>query len=487
MKKKQHSYMFKTSYILFLLVLVSCKPTTNKENISSEEKQPNVLIILTDQLRAQSTSYAGDPNVNTPHLDNLEAISVNFKNAVSGMPVCTPFKASLITGQRPLTNGVFVNDVQLDTNAVSMAKIYNKVGYDTGFIGKWHIDGHGRESFIPPGNRRQGFQFWMANECTHNYNSSIYYDNNDSTPKTWNGYDTFEQTDAAINYINSKKNVNNPFLLMLSWGTPHNPYDSAPKKYRDMFNPDDMELRPNVPENIATKVRKDIAGYYAHIVALDDMVGKLIQNLKSNNQLDNTIIVFTSDHGDLLGSQGAYRKQQPFDESVRVPMLVHIPKYLGIKPGKREAILNSEDILPTLLSLCQINIPEPIEGINYKPYMQGKDDTVGKETIITCVQPFGEWNKPKRHGREYRGLVTEKYTYVKDLNGPWLLFNNEEDPHQMNNLVNKTDYAVLQSDLDSRLTQRLKANGDQFLPGTHYLDKWGIKVDHLGTVPYKKH
>ncbi|WP_159019879.1 sulfatase [Algibacter sp. L3A6] len=473
--------------ILLTLILLSCNSKPKKQDIPSEEKQPNVLIILTDQLRAQSTGYAGDINVKTPHLNQLESISVNFKNAISGMPVCTPFKASLISGQRPLTNGVFMNDVQLDTNAVSMGKIYSKAGYNTAFIGKWHIDGQGRENFIPPGNRRQGFQFWMANECTHNYNSSTYYDNDDPTPKTWDGYDTFEQTDAAIDFINSKTNSDNPFALMLSWGTPHNPYHSAPQKYRDMFKPEDMKLRPNVPEEISGKIKKDIAGYYAHIVALDDMVGKLIQNLKDNNQLDNTIIVFTSDHGDLLGSQGAYRKQQPYNESVRVPMLFHIPKALGIEPGKRKAVLNSEDILPTLLSLSNIEIPKTIEGINYQPYLEGIDDTVGKETVIICAQPFGEWNRPKRHGREYRGLVTQKYTYVKDLNGPWLLFDNDEDPYQMNNLVNQAEFATLQSDLDKRLMARLKANDDQFLPGAHYIEKWGIEVDELGTVPYKKH
>ena len=166
-------------------------------------------------------------------------------------------------------------------------------------------------------------------------------------------------------------------------------------------------------------------------------------------------------------------------------MLVHVPKALGIKPGVRKAMINSEDILPTLLGLCQMYIPKSIEGINYEKYLQGKDNTVGKETIIACVQPFGEWNKIKRKGREYRGLVTEKYTYVKDLKGPWLLFDNDADPYQMNNLVNNVDYAKLQSDLDSRLVKRLKVNGDDFLDGMYYVKKWGYQVDDLGTVPYK--
>lgn len=205
MKKSNNIYIFKTAFILLGLILLTCNAKKKETSTRTEKKQPNVLIILTDQLRAQSTGYSGDPNIKTPHLDNLEAISVNFKNALSGMSVCTPFKASLITGQRSLTDGVFMNDVQLDTNAVSMGKIYSKIGYDTGFIGKWHMDGRGRQNFIPLGNRRQGFQFWMANECTHTYNHSIYYDNNDPTPKYWKGYDTFAETNAAIDYMDSKK------------------------------------------------------------------------------------------------------------------------------------------------------------------------------------------------------------------------------------------------------------------------------------------
>ncbi|ANW95854.1 sulfatase [Wenyingzhuangia fucanilytica] len=476
-----YKILFKTVFVLTVFMLFSCDK--KKKETVSIKKQPNVLIVLTDQLRTQATGYAGDPNVKTPNIDRLEAMSANFQNAVSGMPVCTPFKASLLTGQRPLTNGVFMNDVQLDTNAVSMGKVYAHEGYRTGFIGKWHIDGRGRESFIPPGNRRQGFQFWMANECTHNYNKSVYYDNDDPTPKKWEGYDTFEQTDAAIEFINSKNE--NPFLLVLSWGTPHAPYGSAPKKYKDMFKAEDMILRPNVPKAMHKQVKKDIAGYYAHIAAIDDMIGKLINSLKENNQLDNTIIVFTSDHGDLLGSHGAYKKQQPYEESIRTPMLFYIPESLGIKPGVRNAVFNSEDIFPTLLGLSGMAIPKSVEGINYRNYLEGKDNSVGKETIITCVQPFGQWNRPKRHGKEYRGLVTQKYTYVKDLNGPWLLFDNDADPYQMNNLINNKEYKEIQADLEKRLTKRLKANGDEFLPGSHYLEKWGIKVNDEGTVPYR--
>ena len=138
-----------------------------------KENRPNILILLADEWRAQAVGYASDPNVKTPNLDRLAAMNANFQNAVSCMPVCTPFRASLMTGQRPLTNGVFMNDVLLDTNATTIAKVLDTNGYQAGLIGKWHLDGQYRLSYTPPGGRRQGFQYWKAVNCDHNYNHSV--------------------------------------------------------------------------------------------------------------------------------------------------------------------------------------------------------------------------------------------------------------------------------------------------------------------------
>jgi len=468
---------------MLLLAFYSCKINRSNSNKTINTSAPNVLIILTDQWRAQATGYAGDPNIQTPYIDHLASISVNFQNAVSGMPVCSPFRASLLTGQRPLTHGVFMNDVQLDTNAVTMAKVFSKAGYDTGYIGKWHLDGQGRLQLIPAGPRRQGFEFWKANECSHNYNHSIYYENNDTSKKVWEGYDAFKQTNEAINYIDKRNETNNPFLMVLSYGTPHAPYHSAPIAYRNRFDAEKMIVRENVPEDMREKVKKDLSGYYAHIAALDDMVGKIINNLKKSGKLDNTIIVFTSDHGDLLGSHGAYKKQQPYEESARVPMLYYIPEKLNINKGTKDALMNSEDIMPTLLSLCNIPIPDTVEGINYKPYLEGRQD-IGDATLLTCIQPFGQWNRFQHDGKEYRAIKTVQFTYARDLNGPWLLFDNINDPYQLNNLVGDESHKSVQDNLDKKLIDMLHKNGDEFLPGMHYVKKWGYPLDETETVPY---
>src|SRR5712671_5899608 len=151
------------------------------------QPRPNVLLIIADQWRAQAFGFAGDPNVKTPNLDRFERECVNFTQAVAGMPVCSPTRATLLTGQRPQTHGIFLNDVQLNTNAVTIAKELKAAGYDTGCIGKWHVDGRGRSSFIPR-ERRQGFDYWKVLECTHSYNNSPYYADGPEKLK-WEGYD----------------------------------------------------------------------------------------------------------------------------------------------------------------------------------------------------------------------------------------------------------------------------------------------------------
>lgn len=441
-------------------------------------RKPNVVIVLPDQWRAQATGYAGDPNLRkkTPHLDKLASESVDFSTAVSCCPVCTPYRASLMTGQYPLTHGLFLNDLCLGNKAVSIAQAYSKAGYDTAYIGKWHLDGHGRSSYIPP-DRRQGFNYWKALECNHDYNNSHYYSGNDPTKRKWNGYDVIAQTRDAQQYISEHASNSRPFVLFLCWGTPHNPYQTAPQRYRDMFNPDSIKLRANVK----CDSRVDLAGYYSHIVAMDECLGELMQSIDKAGIRDNTILVFTSDHGDMLGSQNTRRKQCPWDESVRVPFLLRYPSVLG-RGGRKIAVpIGTPDIMPTLLSLSGIDIPNTVEGSDFSGLIKGTGKTEDNAVLITCISPFAEWAKPK--GREYRGIRTSRYTYVRDIAGPWLLYDNESDPYQMTNLAGSPENAKLQEKLDATLKGLLRKTHDDFLPGSKYVEQWGYSVDRTGAVP----
>ena len=190
----------------------------------------NVVFVFSDQHRLQATGYAGDPNVNTPNMDRLREIGTDFLYAISNCPVCSPNRASLITGQYPLTHRVVFNDVTLSPDATSIAHAFKNSGYDTAYIGKWHLNGKGRSSYIPP-EERLGFDFWRVLECTHNYNNSFFYGDDDVRRK-WEGYDVFAQTNCAIEYIKEQRKKDKPFFLMLSWGPPHDPYNIAPSEYR---------------------------------------------------------------------------------------------------------------------------------------------------------------------------------------------------------------------------------------------------------------
>jgi arylsulfatase A-like enzyme len=299
----------------------------------------------------------------------------------------------------------------------------------------------------------------------------------------WEGYDAIAQTRDTQAYLRAHAKSEKPFLFMLSWGPPHSPYGSAPEKYRALYDAEKVTLRGNVPPENADKTRRNLAGYYAHCTALDDCVRDLLQTLDEAGLAQNTVVIFTADHGDMLGSHGMAAKQKPWDESIRIPLLVRWPKKL--KPaGELDAVFTSEDFMPTILGLCNVAAPKTIEGIDYSGYLRGGKNPSDGTALIANVSPFGEWTR-REGGREFRGIRTPRYTYVRDHTGPWLLFDNQSDPLQMTNLVNEAVHAKLQADLDKKLQRKLKASDDDFLPGEAYLKKWGYQTDANGTVPYK--
>jgi len=451
--------------------------------------KPNVVFLLTDQWRLQALGYAGNRQAHTPNIDRLAGESLNFKHAISGYSVCCPWRASFLTGQYPLTHGVIVNDVPISGDPVGLGDAFKQAGYNTAYIGKWHVDGRGRKSYIPP-ERRLGFDYFKALECTHDYNQSAYYDNDDPAMRFWDGYDVFAQTADAQDYIRSQS-AEKPFMLVLSWGPPHNPYETAPQEYRDLYNPGEIELRPNVPPAMADEAREWLAGYYAHGSAIDKSVGDIMLTLDERGLSEDTVLVFASDHGDMLGSQGWTRKQKPWEESIRVPFLLRYPAKYGPESRAVEPFLNAHDIMPTLLGLCGLPIPKSVEGRDVSSALAGETiesdsraDAGGAGALLACFHPFGEWSRPVG-GHEYRGLRTARYTYCRRLDGPWLLYDNDSDPYQLDNLVGNERYAEIQAELEALLQRELDAIGDEFLPGMAYINKWAYPLDESGTVPLR--
>lgn len=462
---------------------LSCTDHTGHTTGEKETGKPNIIYVLADQWRAQATGYNGDPNLigKTPNLDRMADRGVNFKNAISVMPVCTPYRAALLTGQYPTTTGMFFNDLHLPEESITMAELFKASGYKTGYIGKWHLDGMGRFAYTPP-ERRQGFDYWKALECSHEYTDLLYYTGDSPEQKHWDGYGPYAETQDAVSYIQRNAIADDPFLLVLAWGAPHFPYHNTPEEMQKLFDPEEIILRGNVSEEHREAAKKQSAGYYAHILALDKCLGQLQKAIEEAGIAKNTILVFTSDHGEMMGSHGVRprQKQLPWAESVKVPFLLQYPARYENKI-EVEAPINTPDILPTLLSLAGLPIPEHIEGEDMSKAISGSAATSEKAALIMNVSPFAV-----KSDEEYRGIYTSRYAYVKTLRGPWFLFDNVQDPLQMNNLLDQAGYEQLQQDMEAALQRELKKIGDEFHPRQYYTEKWGYELTSGGHIDYSK-
>lgn len=467
----------------FLLGSLSSCTTRNKERSASadSEQKPNIIYVLADQWRAQATGYNGDPNLQgkTPNLDEMAAQGVHFKNAISVCPVCTPYRAALLTGQFPTTTGMFFNDLQLPPESFSMAKLFKESGYQTCYIGKWHLDGMGRGLYTPP-ERRQGFDYWKALECSHDYQNLYYYEGDSDERKLWEGYGPYAETDDAIRYIRDNAGDEDPFLMVLAWGAPHFPHHNAPEDMLGQFRPEDIILRENVSGDLEESARKESAGYYAHILALDSCMGMLHRAMDESGISENTIFVFTSDHGEMMGSQGIRPKQKqvPWSESVRVPFLLSYPAKFGKGGIVVDVPLNTPDILPTLLSLANVPVPEGIEGESMAGAIENQEAFADRTALFMNVSHFAG------KGKEYRGIYTNRYSYVKSMEGPWLLYDHQKDPLEMDNLVGKAGFENLQEEMERMLQRELERVGDHFLPRQYYIDKWGYRLGEGNYIPY---
>jgi len=449
-------------------------------------EKPNVVYILTDQWRAKATGYNGDPNAVTPNIDRLAAESLDFTNAIGTSPVCTPARAALLTGRFPTTTGMFMNDIPLSPDEQSIGKAFKAGGYDTAYIGKWHVDGYGRASYIPP-ERRQGFDYWKVLECTHDYQNSEYYDGNDPTLKVWPGYDAFSQTDDACEYI--RQDRENSFFLTLSLGPPHFPHNNAPEDFQNRFKPEDVKFSPNAvfndPEAEAF-ARKEAAGYYAHIAALDGCIQQVVDVLKDTGLEENTILIFASDHGEMMGSHGhtPFKKQIFWDESCRVPYLLRYPPLTANQKGRKVSTpLGTVDIMPTLLSLCGLDIPKPVEGSDLSACIRQGIELEDHLTLYMSVSPFSGKNHTDP---AYRALRTQRHTFVKTADDDIYLFDDVDDPYQLTNLSGSPETAQIKSGLEQALANELDRIDDPFREKEYYLEKWGYEVNKTGEVPYSR-
>ena len=450
-------------------------------------KNPNIIFVLTDQMRSTAMGCSGVEKVITPNLDKLADEGTRFTNAIANSPACTPSRANLLTGMHTLSHGLVNNDMELGTNYRGFAHCLNDAGYKCGYIGKWHLGDIDRGAFIPPGPKRQGFDdFWAVSDCNHNYFAGYVYINDDPEPVWLDGYEPEGQTELAINYIKEKSISDNPFCLILSWGPPHCPYEMVPQKYLDKYPTGEIELLPNAvdsdvqstksvgrtpepssmtKEQQGKRKKEIIAGYYAHITALDELFGEISDTVKEAGIDKNTIVIFSSDHGDMLFSQNRGWKGKPWRESVGIPLIMKLPG--KIPAGKvTNKPISMVDLMPTILSLAGVDFPAEVEGIDLSEFVCGNENSARESVFINfpCIPKFFSYD-------EWRGVVTESYTYVRLRDKPWLLYDDNNDPFQLKNLVNIYDYEKIQNDLENKLSEWMKKTNDKFETSEAIADK----------------
>lgn len=441
-------------------------------------RPPNLLLVFADQMRGQDMGCAGNRDVRTPTLDRLAADGVRLRRCYATCPVCCPNRATLLTGAFPTTSRVVSNDLPVRTDLPTLATIARANGYRTGYIGKWHLDGMPRDRFTPPGPRRLGFEYWAAYNCAHDYFHPRWFED---TPvlHTADGYEPEVQTDLALAYLERHARTADPFCLVVSWGPPHDPYEQVPRRYRDMYDPFAIALRPNArpgsrnPLAAQREARRTLADYYAAITALDEQLARLIARLRDLDAERDTLVVFTSDHGDMLWSHGWMKKQSPFEEAILVPAVLRWPGGLPAG-GQRDTLVATVDLLPTLAGLMGWKDVPSLEGSDLSRAVRGERAAARPHSVL--IANYHACDEAAVQGMPtWRGVRTERHTYV-ELPGrrPWLLYDNVADPYQLRNLAESAAEAGPRAALAADLGGWLDRTGDAFPDGPGMLARLGL-------------
>jgi arylsulfatase A-like enzyme len=444
---------------LVLLVLIAVFGGCESGPGRAAAPRPSFLIILPDQLRAQALGCMGNPDIRTPHMDALAKEGLLFRNSFANSPVCCPARAVLLTGRYAHANGMMANDLRLRDSEVTIAEILRDQGYRTGFIGKWHLDGGPRlPGFVPPGPRRQGFDFWAANECSHDHFRPQYFRDTDQ-PIVAKKFEAEVWTDEAIDFL--RRSRSRPFFLVVSMGPPHDPY-GAPEEFMKMYDPLTMKMRPNWVVGTPSGGRQENAAYAAAVTAVDDQIGRLSAALREFGLEQDTLLLVTSDHGDMLGSHGRRLKRLPYEESIRVPGIVRYPR--SVQPGRvTDAILTHVDLAPTMLSLAGFPIPSTMQGNNLSAVILGEDHGPASAYFQQFLPYLSD------HVKEgWRAVRTSRYLFARTETAPWLLYDLETDPYQLHNLVDDRSSVRLLAELEAVLSSWMEKTGDSWTFNTRH-------------------
>jgi len=454
------------------------------------QEKPNLLIIQTDehnfrtlgcyrqQLSHEQAYVWGDGNnVETPNIDYLADFGVIFTKYYAAAPVCTPSRGTFVSGLYPFHTGAPQNNLPMHDDVITFSKVLSENGYKTGFVGKWHLDGDGKPQWTP--ERKFGFDdntymfnrgHWKKMELGPE-GPQIAATNREGVPNydlagaDEESFTTDFLTDRSIDFI--KKNKDKPFSLYLSLPDPHGP-DIVRPPYNSIYS--DMSFEAPASYNKPDKgvptwaAKTSEAGlsqaqYFGMVKCIDDNVGKLITCLRDNQLLDHTIIIFTSDHGDLRGEHHRHNKGVPLEASAKIPFIVFYPNRIPEGSVVNNAF-NTVDFSPTILSFMGQKIP---------PQMEGRDFS----KLLTLPKKQKNWEDItfiRNAGRDDRGkwvaAVTSRYKLVLSKDDtPWLI-NMENDPDEIINYIHHGENANVVKELARQLDNYARKYADPFLKGT---------------------
>lgn len=458
------------------------------------EQRPNLVYVFADQLRYRSLGYAGDALAITPNIDRFARESVDLHNAVATAPVCTAYRGCLLTGKHTTSHGMVINELRMNPNQRCFGHVLTEAGYQTGYIGKWHLYANElgnhedpRNSFVPRGPHRLGFEGeWMAYNFHHQNYDSYYH--TESADKIFYGDGVYEpeaQTELAIGYLDRARANPEPLALFLSYGPPHDPWDdgNVPRRFWDMFEgaafpnppnylPDDDEPYCDDWARLSAADRGQLEswrrGYYAQVASVDEVFGRLMSALESRGLAEKTIVVFTSDHGEMFGAHGRRAKNIFYDEACRIPMLIRWPNH--IPAGSRsDACLATVDIMPTLLPIMGLAAPDDVEGMDLSRIVLGERGPEPEAAFMEICGATAAWED----GHEWRAMRDKQYTYaVYRVDGRELLFDNLADPWQMRDLSADPAYHGVRERIRRMLKSKMESLNDTFEACTWYRDNW---------------
>lgn len=418
--------------------------------------RPNVLFVFSDQQRASAMScYYGDEDLQTPHFDEFARQGMRLKNAVSSTPLCTPYRSMLMTSLYGHHTGITTNKVYPNLNEhAHIGQTFKNAGYRCGYAGKWHLGDIQLDSGHP---MRLGFDDeWFVPLVSNHASPNRNYAVSSSEIVVGEGSDKPQiETNRAIEFIQGQEHEE-PWCMFLSWHPPHPPLVS-PEAYLEKYEGRDLKFHPNVTvmdAEMRNRYQRQYAHYYGLVAWLDTQWNRLMKALEESGQADNTIVVFTSDHGEMLNSQGYRGKRWPHRESTQVPFLIRWPGVIEANTIL-ETPFGTPDIFPTLCGLAGIDIPMRLDGTDLSSRILGNDSNAPQQeyAYMTMHHGFVAWPG-------WRGIRTAKYNYARLEDGPWVCFDLENDPYEQNNLA-ETDNPIV-SELDGLVLDAMKKTGDSW-------------------------